>query len=248
MNNTALIKHFEFLHNSSSIEKVKSQKKAVDLLLEKYQSNGKDHHPQESDTLFLKISSLLSDASQVFYPKPIQKEVYHSDSGTAAVPKGIQKTLLNVNTEVASLKFHLIAEELEYPDWALFESFSPTTGNDLALMPEEIRNHLEDVQRVEFASSPDGPYQYLCLRHHPEKRLTERVDLKDPADLRPGTSAFWIDQNLKEKRAFSIIASEEQAAQRLIDLMDSEGLIDGAAADQVMVTNGMISRYSYDSS
>ena len=33
------------------------------------------------------------------------------------------------DTEVASLKFHLIADAWEYPDWALFESFSPTTGD-----------------------------------------------------------------------------------------------------------------------
>lgn len=153
--------------------------------------------------------------------------------------------LATTDTEVASLKFHLVAEELEYPDWAIFESFSPTTGDDLALMPEELRHHLEEVQRVEFASSPDGPYQYLCLRHNPVKQATERVDLKDPADLRPSTTAFWMDGNGKQKRAFSIIASEEQAAQRLMELMDSEGLIDGAAPDQTLVSNGMISRYHF---
>ncbi|MFQ5584273.1 MAG: hypothetical protein ACE5GL_07555, partial [Calditrichia bacterium] len=156
--------------------------------------------------------------------------------------------LATTDTEVASLKFHLVAEELEYPDWALFESFSPTTGDDLALMPEEIRKHLEDVQRVEFASSPDGPYQYLCLRHNPAKNETERVDLKDPADLRPGTTVFWIDQASAEKRAYSIIASEEQAAQRVLELLDKEELIEGAAADKVMVSNGMISRYRFGQS
>jgi glutamate synthase domain-containing protein 2/FAD/FMN-containing dehydrogenase/ferredoxin/glutamate synthase domain-containing protein 1 len=154
--------------------------------------------------------------------------------------------LATTDTEVASLKFHLVAEELEYPDWALFESFSPTTGDDLALMPQELRHHLEEVQRVEFASSPDGPYQYLCLRHNPTNHVTERVDLKDPADLRPSTTAFWVDTNSKQKRAFSIIASEEQAAQRLLELLDKEGLVDGAAPDRVMVSNGMISRYHFD--
>jgi hypothetical protein len=153
--------------------------------------------------------------------------------------------LATTDTEVASLKFHLVAEELEYPDWALFESFSPTTGDDLALMPDDIRRHLEDVQRVEFASSPDGPYQYLCLRHNPQQNITERIDLKDPADLRPGTTAFWIDRNSKEKRAFSIIASEEQASQKVIELLDKEGLLEGAAPDKVMVTNGMISQFHF---
>ncbi len=154
--------------------------------------------------------------------------------------------LATTDTEVASLKFHLVAEELAYPDWALFESFSPTTGDDLALIDPALRGQLEEVQRVEFTSSPDGPYQYLCLRHFPEKNITERVDLKDPADLRPGTSVFWYDQKEGRKRAFSVISSEEQAAQRLLTLLDQEGIIDGAAADHVMVSKGMINRFVYD--
>lgn len=154
--------------------------------------------------------------------------------------------LATTDTEVGSLKFHLLADELEYPDWALFESFSPTTGDDLALLPPEMRGQLEEVQRVEFTSSPDGPYQYLCLRHLPDKRVTERIDLKDPADLRPGTTAFWYDKNGKEKRAYSIIASEEQAARRMLELLDKDGLIDGAEPDRVMVSNGMINRFIYD--
>ena len=154
--------------------------------------------------------------------------------------------LATTDTEVASLKFHLVAEELEYPDWALFESFSPTTGDDLALIPPELREQLEEVQRVEFTSSPDGPYQYLCLRHLPERNVTERVDLKDPADLRPGTTAFWYDSAGEGKKAFSVISSEEQAARKVLQLLDKEGVIDGADPDQVMVSNGMINRFEYD--
>ncbi len=154
--------------------------------------------------------------------------------------------LATTDTEVASLKFHLVAEELQYPDWAMFEAFSPTTGDDLALVDPNIRPQLEEVQRVEFTSSPDGPYQYLCLRHFPERNVTERVDLKDPADLRPGTSVFWYDQSNDEKRAYSIIASEEQACQKVLSLLDREGLIDGSTPDHVMVSNGMINRFYYD--
>ena len=154
--------------------------------------------------------------------------------------------LATTDTEVASLKFHLVAEELEYPDWALFESFSPTTGDDLELIPAELRHQLEEVQRVEFTSSPDGPYQYLCLRHLPEKGVTERVDLKDPADLRPGTTALWYNVENGRKRGFSIIASEEQAAQKVLELLDREGVIDGAAPDRTLVSNGMINRFAFD--
>jgi len=154
--------------------------------------------------------------------------------------------LATTDTEVASLKFHLLAEELEYPDWALFESFSPTTGDDLKLIDEEIRPLLEEVQRVEFTSSPDGPYQYLCLRHVPDAKVTERVDLKDPADLRPSTTAFWQDTTTSNPRCFSLIASEEQAIWQALALLDKEGLIDGAAPDSLLVSDGMISRYHYD--
>ncbi|OQX94429.1 hypothetical protein B6I21_09445, partial [candidate division KSB1 bacterium 4572_119] len=154
--------------------------------------------------------------------------------------------LASTDTEVASLKFHLTADEWEYPDWALFESFSPTTGDDLQLVSPKIQNQLEEVQRVEFASSPDGPYQYLCLRHNPYRRITERVDLKDPADLRPNVSAFWYDTNGEQKRIVSIIASEEHAVQTMLELLDKERIIAGSVADLTFLNSGMISRYYYD--
>jgi glutamate synthase domain-containing protein 2/FAD/FMN-containing dehydrogenase/ferredoxin/glutamate synthase domain-containing protein 1 len=154
--------------------------------------------------------------------------------------------LATTDTEVAALKFHLTAEEWGYPDWALFESFSPTTGDDLHLVDENLRHQLEQVQRVEFTSSPDGPYQYLCLRHDPNKRVTERVDLKDPADLRPNVTAFWKDDSGEQKRVFSLIASEEQAIHTMLRTLDSLGIIDGAAADSTITSTGMISRYFFD--
>jgi len=48
--------------------------------------------------------------------------------------------------KVASLKFHLTADAWEYPDWALFESFSPTTGDDLQLVEPAIRTQLEKTK------------------------------------------------------------------------------------------------------
>jgi len=154
--------------------------------------------------------------------------------------------LASTDTEVAALKFHLIADEWAYPDWAVFESLSPTTGDDLELVDEKMRAQLESVQRVEFSSSPDGPYQYLCLRHDPNKNVTERVDIKDPADLRPNVTAFWKDHSKDKKRVFSMIASEEQAVHKMLKLLDKEGLIDGASADLTMSSSGMISRYMFD--
>jgi len=154
--------------------------------------------------------------------------------------------LATTDTEVAALKFYLTAGEWHYPDWALFESFSPTTGDDLQLIDSELRNDLEQVQRVEFASSPDGPYQYLCLRHDPANRVTERVDLKDPADLRPNVTAFWKDEHGDSKRVFSMIASEEQALHTMLRTMDELKVIEGCTADQTLNSTGMISRYYFD--
>lgn len=154
--------------------------------------------------------------------------------------------LASTDTEVAALKFHLIADEWAYPDWAVFESLSPTTGDDLEIMDPALRNQLENLQRVEFASSPDGPYQYLCLRHNPDKQVTERVDLKDPADLRPNVTAFYKDQKNGKTKVFSMIASEEHAINVMLKMLDKEGLIDGAKADLTQSGSGMISRYSYD--
>jgi len=154
--------------------------------------------------------------------------------------------LATTDTEVAALKFYLTAGEWNYPDWALFESFSPTTGDDLQLIDSELRQDLEQVQRVEFTSSPDGPYQYLCLRHNPDNRVTERVDLKDPADLRPNVTAFWKDTQGSRNRTFSLIASEEQALHTMLRTMDELGVIEGCTADQILNSTGMISRYYYD--
>jgi glutamate synthase domain-containing protein 2/FAD/FMN-containing dehydrogenase/ferredoxin/glutamate synthase domain-containing protein 1 len=154
--------------------------------------------------------------------------------------------LATTDTEVAALKFHLTAEEWGYPDWALFESFSPTTGDDQHLVNPDLLQQLEQVQRVEFASSPDGPYQYLCLRHDPNKRVTERVDLKDPADLRPNVTAFWKDESNQQKRVFSLIASEEQAVHTMLRTLDDLGIIEGAVADSTVTSTGMISRYFFD--
>ena len=102
------------------------------------------------------------------------------------------------------------------------------------------------MQRVEFTSSPDGPYQYLCLRHDPNNRVTERVDLKDPADLRPNVTAFWRDLTGGRNRTFCLIASEEQALHTMLRTMDELGVTEGCTPDQTLNSTGMISRYYFD--
>ncbi|MEZ4762122.1 MAG: hypothetical protein R3C26_02600 [Calditrichia bacterium] len=60
--------------------------------------------------------------------------------------------LATTDTEVVALKFHLVADELEYPDWALFEAFSPTTGDDLALIDPSMRGQLS--KKCSASNSP----------------------------------------------------------------------------------------------
>ncbi len=105
---------------------------------------------------------------------------------------------------------------------------------------------LEDVQRVEFTSSPDGPYQFLCIRHDPYTKVTERIDIKDPADLRPGITGIYLDQSKSRPICYSMISSEEQAVQLMMDLLEKEGLMDGASADKMLMSDGMISRFKFD--
>ena len=48
------------------------------------------------------------------------------------------------------------------------------------------------------------------------------MDLKDPADLRPNTTVIWQDTAGERPRAFSAIASEEQAVRR--EMQEETGL------------------------
>ena len=90
------------------------------------------------------------------------------------------KPLAQTDTAVASLKLHLVSQYLHYPFDVLVESFSPTTGFALTQLPREVRDRFERVQEVELESAPDGPYQYLCGRIDPYRRVIERLDIIDP--------------------------------------------------------------------
>ncbi len=101
--------------------------------------------------------------------------------------------LAQTDTAVASLKLHLLSQYLQYPFDALVESFSPTTGWTLTQLPGEVRQRFERVQEVELESAPDGPYQYLCGRIDPYRRVIERLDIIDPSLLRPNVAMLYDD-------------------------------------------------------
>ena len=84
MSNNSSDERFHFLFESSSENRVKTQQKSVELLFENFNKNGQDDI-LESDSVFQKLRPLLSDASTIFALNPVQKEVYHSDSGTVAL-------------------------------------------------------------------------------------------------------------------------------------------------------------------
>ncbi len=151
--------------------------------------------------------------------------------------------LAQTDTAVASLKLHLLSQYLRYPFDALVESFSPTTGWNLTQLPSEARERFERVQEVELESAPDGPYQYLCGRIDPCRRVIERLDIIDPSLLRPNVAMLYDDG----ENFVSIICSEKQGSDAGLQELYRLGLIKSPIAPLTFTVNpGMVSRVFYD--
>jgi hypothetical protein len=151
--------------------------------------------------------------------------------------------LAQTDTAVASLKLHLVSQYLQYPFDVLVESFSPTTGFALTQLPPEVRERFEHVQEVELESAPDGPYQYLCGRIDPYKRVIERLDIIDPSLLRPNVAMLYDDGS----NFVSIICSEKQGSDAGIAELYRLGMMKSIFTPLTFtVTTGMISRVFYD--
>lgn len=151
--------------------------------------------------------------------------------------------LAQTDTAVASLKLHLLSQYLHYPFDALVESFSPTTGWNLTQQPPEIRERFKRVQEVELESAPDGPYQYLCGRIDPYRRVIERLDIIDPSLLRPNVAMLYDDG----ENFVSIICSEKQGSDAGIQELHRLGLMRSTVPPLTFTVNtGMLSRVFYD--
>jgi glutamate synthase domain-containing protein 2/glutamate synthase domain-containing protein 3/ferredoxin len=151
--------------------------------------------------------------------------------------------LAQTDTAVASLKLHMLSQYLRYPFDALVESFSPTTGWNLTQLPSEIRERFERVQEAELESAPDGPYQYLCGRVDPYRRVIERLDIIDPSLLRPNVAMLYDDG----ENFISIICSEKQGSDAGMQELYRLGLIKSTVSPLTFTVNpGMVSRVFYD--
>ena len=151
--------------------------------------------------------------------------------------------LAQTDTAVASLKRHLLSQYLRYPFDTLVESFSPTTGWTLTQLPPEIKERFERVQEVELESAPDGPYQYLCGRIDPYRRVIERLDIIDPSLLRPNVAMLYEDG----ENFVSIICSEKQGCDAGMQELHRLGLVRSTVpALTFTVSTGMVSRLFYD--
>ena len=151
--------------------------------------------------------------------------------------------LAQTDTAVAALKLHVLSQYLHYPFDALLESFSPTTGWHLTQLPPEIRDRYERVQEVELESAPDGPYQYLCGRIDPYRRVIERLDIIDPSLLRPNVAMLYDDGD----SFVSIICSEKQGCDAGMEELHRLGIVRSTSpALNFTVTTGMVSRVFYD--
>jgi glutamate synthase domain-containing protein 2/FAD/FMN-containing dehydrogenase/ferredoxin/glutamate synthase domain-containing protein 3 len=153
------------------------------------------------------------------------------------------RPLAQTDTAVASLKLHLVSQYLRYPFDVLVESFSPTTGFNLTQLPPEVRERFERVQEVELESAPDGPYQYLCGRIDPYKRVIERLDVIDPSLLRPNVAMLYDDGT----NFVSIICSEKQGSDAGMEELYRLGIMKSIFPPLTFTVNtGMISRVFYD--
>ncbi len=151
--------------------------------------------------------------------------------------------LAQTDTAVASLKLHLLSQYLHYPFDALVESFSPTTGWNLTQLSPAVREHFQRVQEVELESAPDGPYQYLCGRIDPYRRVIERLDIIDPSLLRPNVAMLYDDG----ENFVSIICSEKQGSDAGIQELYRLGLMRSTSPALTFTVNtGMVSRVFYD--
>jgi glutamate synthase domain-containing protein 2/glutamate synthase domain-containing protein 3/glutamate synthase domain-containing protein 1 len=151
--------------------------------------------------------------------------------------------LAQTDTAVASLKLHLLSQYLRYPFDALVESFSPTTGWKLTQQPSEIKDRFERIQEVELESAPDGPYQYLCGRIDPYRRVIERLDIIDPSLLRPNVAMLYDDGD----NFVSIICSEKQGSDAGLQELYRLGIVRSTQPPLTFTVNtGMVSRVFYD--
>jgi glutamate synthase domain-containing protein 2/FAD/FMN-containing dehydrogenase/glutamate synthase domain-containing protein 3/ferredoxin/glutamate synthase domain-containing protein 1 len=151
--------------------------------------------------------------------------------------------LAQTDTAVASLKLHLLSQYLHYPFDALVESFSPTTGWKLTQLPPEIKDRFEHVQEVELESAPDGPYQYLCGRIDPYRRVIERLDIIDPSLLRPNVAMLYDDGD----NFVSIICSEKQGSDAGLQELHRLGIVRSTHPPLTFTVNtGMVSRVFYN--
>jgi glutamate synthase domain-containing protein 2/FAD/FMN-containing dehydrogenase/glutamate synthase domain-containing protein 3/glutamate synthase domain-containing protein 1/ferredoxin len=151
--------------------------------------------------------------------------------------------LAQTDTAVASLKLHLLSQYLHYPFDALVESFSPTTGWTFTQLSPEVRERFERVQEVELESAPDGPYQYLCGRIDPYRRVIERLDIIDPSLLRPNVAMLYDDG----ENFISIICSEKQGSDAGLQELYRLGLMKSTVSPLIFTVNpGMVSRVFYD--
>ncbi|MCX5910252.1 MAG: hypothetical protein NTY64_24530, partial [Deltaproteobacteria bacterium] len=151
--------------------------------------------------------------------------------------------LAQTDTAIASLKLHLLSQYLRYPFDALVESFSPTTGWNLSQLPADTRDRFQRVQEVELESAPDGPYQYLCGRIDPYRRVIERLDIIDPSLLRPNVAMLYDDG----ENFVSIICSEKQGCDAGLEELYRLGMIRSTVPPLTFtVGTGMLSRVFYD--
>ena len=88
---------YESLLNSSNRDRVAFQNRAHELLFQGFDTLSAGRHATaEADPKIVQLRQQLDDATEIFVPNEVQKEIYGNDTGTALVPRLFRRLLVEV--------------------------------------------------------------------------------------------------------------------------------------------------------
>ena len=110
---------FAPLFQDTAAERVASQARSVRLLYEMVLPGHGEKGDISADQRAL--AEVMSEASVVFQPDAVQREIFTSDSGTPAIPPAIRKALVNLDTRLV-VRPGTLADLQAFVRWARSEN------------------------------------------------------------------------------------------------------------------------------
>jgi FAD/FMN-containing dehydrogenase len=84
----------QFLLNQNARKRAVEQRRARNLLFEGIESNPK--HVEQQFPQIKNLLDQLSEATDVFFPEPVQREIYSADTGTHIIPEIFRNLLADI--------------------------------------------------------------------------------------------------------------------------------------------------------